>query len=131
MTNANHQLMRPGLARLVDERIRALPSNFWPRSGQTRIPVGETHGGQVELVRPLRGRRFFLPYRGFTPTAIRVLSLQDIRGQCQDTLFADDLLETPFRAAEVMRLQNQTINNQLSARRPEAHSRRQLIFHDH
>jgi len=50
----------------------------WPRSGQTRIAMGETQGERLrECVTPAGSNVFFPLNRGLAATAIRVLSLRD------------------------------------------------------
>ena len=58
----------------------------WPQSGQTRIAVGETHGGSRIFCATPKGSNVFLSLaRGLTPTAIHVLPLRGNeapRGTC-------------------------------------------------
>jgi hypothetical protein len=50
----------------------------WPRSGQTRIAVGATHGICRRICTTPSGSNVFcVRNRGLTPTAIHVLSLWD------------------------------------------------------
>jgi hypothetical protein len=67
-----------------DGRKSTMPQLVWPRSGPTRIAVGETHGRDPKICSTPAGSHVFLTrYHGLPPTAIHVLSLRDNRGQCR------------------------------------------------
>jgi hypothetical protein len=65
-----------------------------PRSGSTRIAVGETHGEMpMKRATPAGSNVIFADYRGLTPTAIHVQSRRD-SGQSQDSrsrVFNEDI----------------------------------------
>ncbi len=67
------------------------PPIVWPRSGPTRIAVGETHGRLIKFLCDPGGVEYvLLRFRGLTPTAIHVLSLRDNQAQpCQNQVACD------------------------------------------
>ena len=85
---AEEKMKRKKLARLqtlATGRMLTLPVRWRPRSGQIRIAVGETHGRRWKNgATPCGVEWVLLLHRGFTPTAIHLLSLRDNRGYIQD-----------------------------------------------
>jgi hypothetical protein len=77
-----------------------------PRSGSTRIAVGETNGETpVKRATPAGSNVFSAGYRGLTPTAIHVQSRQD-SGQNQDSrsrICNEDIEFTPNHGPAILR----------------------------